>query len=96
MNCIELDDSIYNIQAIERAVYDLSKEIIFAIKKENKIYQIYSQQPFDEKIFNRFMKLIYDYKIRMKLEAQFLDLRHKIIDRALNKKKCCMQNINHF
>ena len=84
MNFIELDTSIYALQAIEQAVYDLSAEIVLTIEINNGCYKISAQNGINEGLRNKFMLLVYDHQIRVRLDAQFLQFRLKIVERAIN------------
>lgn len=84
MNFIELDSSIYALQALERAIYDLSGEIVLTIKQETGHYKIFAQNEFTYDLRDKFMQLVVDHQIRAKLDLQFADFRQKIVDRAIS------------
>lgn len=84
MNFIELDASIYTLQAIERAIYDLSADIVLTIEKANCCYKVSAQNEFNHEMHDKFMQLVADHQIRIKFDLQFAEFRQKIVDRAVN------------
>ncbi|GAB1536282.1 hypothetical protein ADMFC3_19130 [Geovibrio sp. ADMFC3] len=89
----------YDLQAIQRAMYDLSEKVIFHLSESDEYYIISNTQlenDFEFASLEMLYKSILDHQLRIELEIKFGSLRNLLIAKALESNLNIRSYIKEF